>query len=191
MPSPIGHALGGVAAAWAIEPRADRRLILVCALLAISPDLDLFLPSHRTFTHSLTAVVIVFIITAVVTGRVTRGSGFRVQRSAFRRWQIAVACAAAYATHLLFDWLGDDQLFPYGIQVLWPFDRTWYISGLRVFAPTERLHLTTWPAIKQNAAAIAQEIAIVGPIVAALWLVRVKALTRLSSKMPGRDHAAK
>ena len=36
---------------------------------------------------------------------------------------------------------------------------------------------------------IAQEILIIGPIVAALWLVRIEALAGLSAKVSRRDHA--
>ncbi len=39
-----------------------------------------------------------------------------------------------------------------------------------------------------NVRAILQELAILGPIVAALWLVRVKTLAGLAAKMSGRDH---
>src|SRR4029079_5389582 len=73
MPSPFGHALGGVAAAWAIDllpgargwrsadahasfyRRAGGALTLICAALGTAPDADLVLTTHRTATHSLTA----------------------------------------------------------------------------------------------------------------------------------------
>ncbi len=44
--------------------------------------------------------------------------------------------------------------------------------------------------IRQNARAVAQELLILGPVVALLWLVRVKALARLPSELTGGDHAA-
>ena len=44
--------------------------------------------------------------------------------------------------------------------------------------------------IRQNANAIAQEIAILGPTVVALWLVRVKALAGLAPELARRDHPA-
>ena len=84
---------------------------------------------------------------------------------------------AAWATHLLLDWLGVDRLyFPYGVQLLWPFDKTWFISGLDIFAGTERHNILGAAAIRQNAAAIGQEIVILLPIALAMWLIRVKAL---------------
>src|SRR5256885_15429968 len=84
MPSPIGHALGGVAVAWSVElvPRfreslrpISPRVTAICAALAAAPDLDLvYPPIHRTVTHSVGAVALIFIVSMVVTGWVTRAS---------------------------------------------------------------------------------------------------------------------
>src|ERR1700720_1561223 len=74
MPSPIGHALSGVAVAWIADLMPGRptgrsgypaisRLSLACASLAALPDVDLLLPiAHRTVTHSLGAVVAVGLV---------------------------------------------------------------------------------------------------------------------------------
>src|SRR5438093_11859163 len=93
MPSPVGHALAGAAAAWAVDllpgrralrvadptvPTFDRfggRLTLACAAVAAMPDLDLLLARHRTFTHSVTALVITSIVAGLVTEWVTRANG--------------------------------------------------------------------------------------------------------------------
>ncbi len=181
MPSPIGHALGGIAVVWTAQPRADRRLILAATILAALPDLDLVHADwHRAVTHSVGAVALVTIITAAVTGWVTG----RVA------WRVVLVCGAAWASHLLLDWLAADTFAPYGIRALWPFDDGWYISGLDIFRQTARRHLFTTASLVQNAKAIAQEIAILGPVVYALWLVRVKAPARLAPKVTGRHHAA-
>src|SRR3954447_20371154 len=68
MPSPIGHALAGLAVAWGSDllprgtggrpegPSPD----YVCVMLAVLPDADLLLPvAHRTVTHSIGAVAAV------------------------------------------------------------------------------------------------------------------------------------
>jgi hypothetical protein len=92
MPSPIGHALSGVAIAWTAslaEPRhhsgrtlSDRWLPIYMALAA-APDLDLLVHgAHRTATHSVTAMLLVTIVAGVVTGQVTR---LRASRFARRR----------------------------------------------------------------------------------------------------------
>jgi inner membrane protein len=163
MPSPIGHMLAGVGVAWTAEAASRQavrpRTLLTCALLAALPDADLLGPGmHRTVSHSLTAVLAVFIVAAAVTGQVTR-------------WRMATLCALAYASHLLLDWLGVDNFPPRGIQLLWPFSDGWYISNLDLFRQTARHYLWTAPVIRINLLAIAQEIAIMLPILFALWLV--------------------
>ena len=45
--------------------------------------------------------------------------------------------------------------------------------------------------MKRNVEAIAQEVAVLMPIVIVLWLVRVKALAGLSPQLTGGDHPAK
>jgi membrane-bound metal-dependent hydrolase YbcI (DUF457 family) len=182
MPSPIGHALAGVAVASILDRRLDRRLALIAAGLGAVPDIDLLLPiPHRTITHSLGAVVIVTIIAAVVTPQVT------TRRAV---WRVALICGAAYASHLLLDWLGVDRYAPYGVTLLWPFSSRFYISGWDIFRQTARQHLFTWPVIVINVKAIAQEVALLGPLVLALWSVRVKAAPRLPAEMTSRHHPA-
>ena len=187
MPSPIGHVLAGAAVAYAGDAIDRRRspfgLIATCALLGAVADLDLLLPRyHRSFTHSLTAVAFIFIVAAAVTGEVSL-------RHHIGRWRIALVCACAYATHLLLDWLGADAYPPRGLQILWPFSHEWFISGIDFFRQTARYELFTPPIIKKNFLAIVQELAILGPVVLALWLVRVKALAGLASEVARRDHA--
>ena len=157
-------------ASTAPPPRFVARLAapftLLCAGLAAAPDLDLLLPNwHREGTHSLTAVALVFIIAAGVTGWVTG----RVA------WRTALVCAAAYATHLLLDWLGtDNRNPPFGLQILWPWRADWYISGLNLFLGTERLHPFSPEWIARNTKALLMELALLGPIVTAAWLLRVR-----------------
>lgn len=195
MPSPIGHALAGVAAAWAIDlvpgprswrtapasaswrARAGNGLTVVCAALAASPDLDLLFHSHRTYTHSVGATIVVALCAAAVAARLGRPV-----------LRLSAMCTAAYGSHLLLDWMAADYFFPYGIRLLWPFSHAWFISGWDVFHQTERRFLTTRGAIWQNGIALRREVAILGPIVVALWLVRVKALAGLATELPGRDH---
>ncbi len=99
-------------------------------------------------------------------------------------------CAAAYGSHLLLDWLGADYYPPRGLQLLWPLNHEWYISGLDVFRQTARLRIFTRGPMMTNLRAVLQELAILGPAVTALWLVRVKALTGLAAEVPGRHHPA-
>jgi membrane-bound metal-dependent hydrolase YbcI (DUF457 family) len=197
MPSPIGHALAGVAAAWLADlvpgnrgwrtgpaalswyRRAGNGLTVTCAVLAAAPDLDLLFGTHRTVTHSITAVGVVALVAAATAAY--------AERPVVR---VAAMCAAAYGTHLFLDWLGADNYPPRGIQLLWPFSQSWYISDADVFPQTARQEMFSAPSIMKNVRAIAQEMVILWPVVAALWLVRVKALSGLSSDVARRDHAA-
>jgi len=199
MPSPLGHALAGLATAWgadaasgptmakgpggsAVRPAAPAHwlgsLAAWCILLAAIPDVDLLFHAHRSFTHSVTAVGLVIIVSAAVTGWVTHLPPLRV----------SFTCGCAYATHLLLDWLAADKYLPYGIQIFWPFSRTWFISGLDLFPQTERLQLLSARTIRINLTAMAWEAVILLPVVAVVGLVRVKALAGLASKVTGGDH---
>jgi len=199
MASPIGHALAGLAVAWGADlvpgnrawrfappsaswyERAGNGLTLACAVLAAAPDLDLpFGRFHRTVTHSLVSVIAV----AAVAGLTAARARLPVRR-------LVIMCAGAWATHLLVDWLSADQSTPRGIQLLWPFDDRWFISGWDLFIGSERRDLFSAPTMRRNLEAIAQEVAILLPIVVVLWSVRVKALAGLSSKLTGSDHPAK
>jgi membrane-bound metal-dependent hydrolase YbcI (DUF457 family) len=196
MPSPIGHALAGLAVAWAADlvpgnrawraapqgaswfRRAGNGLTLACVGLAAAPDLDHLFVAHRTITHSIGAVTAVGLVAAAFAANAHRPIA-----------RIAAMCAAAYSTHLLLDWLGVDMYPPRGLQIAWPFSREWFISGLDVFRQTARQELLTPPIILKNFLAIVQEIAMLGPVVLALWLVRVKALAGLATEVTRRDHA--
>src|SRR5262245_55678989 len=89
MPTPIGHAMAGVAAAWIADlvpgarawrtaplsaswyERAGGALTVGCACLAILPDADLLWLTlsprgHRTITHSIGAVILVGLVAAIL-----------------------------------------------------------------------------------------------------------------------------
>ena len=179
MPSPIGHAMAGIAAAWTADLvpgqrawraapesaswflRAGSGVTLVCAGLGAAADLDLLFGGHRTVTHSLAAVVFVWVLAVALAAN----AGRPIVR-------VGLMCAAAYATHLLLDWMGVDRFPPRGIELLWPLNREWYISGLEVFRQTARLRIFTHGPMITNLRAILQEIAILLPMLAVLWLGR-------------------
>lgn len=195
MPSPIGHVMAGIAVAWTADlipgqrawrvapesasrfRRAGGGLTLICGALAVAPDLDLLFGGHRAMTHSLAAVIFVWLFAAALAAN--------AERPIVR---VSLMCAAAYGTHLLLDLLGVDRIPPHGIQILWPLDHDWFISGIDVFRQTERRSILSAPSMLQNVKAIAQELFVLGPLLVALWLVRVKALAGLSSEVTGGDH---
>ena len=198
MPTSIGHALAGAAVgwgadlitgrrAWRVAPataawyqRAGSGLTLACVLLAVLPDADLAFGTHRTYSHSIGAVIIVAILAAAWAARRDRPVA-----------RIALTCAAAYATHLLLDWTATDIVAPRGIQAFWPFTTDWYISGWNLFKQTERRRFLSPPTLSMNALASLQELLILAPVTLAIWLVRVKALARLSAEMSGRHQPPK
>lgn len=180
MPSPVGHALAGLSIVYAADiigrRRSSPRLVALSAGLAALPDADLLLPgAHRTLTHSVTAACVTFIVAAAVTGQVNR-------------WRTATVCGLAYASHLLLDWLGADNFPPRGIQLFWPASDRWYISDLDIFPQTARRHFLTAPIVYQNLSAVAHELVILVPILLVLWLVRVKAATRLAPEVSSGHH---
>jgi membrane-bound metal-dependent hydrolase YbcI (DUF457 family) len=195
MPSPIGHALAGIAVAWAADlvpgdrawraasdwapwyRRAGNGLTLACSAIAVAPDLDLLFVTHRTVTHSIGAVLFVGVFCAALAANAHRPIA-----------RVGLMCAAAYASHLFLDWLGTDATPPHGIEALWPLSREWFVSGTDVFRQTERREVWTSATMLKNVRAIVQEIAILGPTAVALWLVRVKALAGLGSQVTRRNH---
>jgi membrane-bound metal-dependent hydrolase YbcI (DUF457 family) len=197
MASPIGHMLAGIAVAWVADlgpgqnrsrpalhqvswsRRAGGGLALAAAFLASAPDLDLLVAGfHRTATHSLVSSFVV----ALVAGLIAARARLPVAR-------VAAVCGVAWGTHMALDWLSADQSTPNGLQILWPFSDTWFISGWDVFAGAERREFLSAATIRRNLATIVQEIVILAPVVLGVWLVRVKALAGLASQAAGRDHA--
>jgi membrane-bound metal-dependent hydrolase YbcI (DUF457 family) len=181
MPSPLGHAIAGVAAGWLIAPgpaRARRGQIVRVAAFALAAtvaDLDLLVGTHRGPTHSLAAAVLAGIATWVRLAAGSgigpvKGHGLRVARDN-RSLRFALAITAAYATHMLLDWLGADSSPPIGIMALWPFNRQYYESPLHLFmAISRRYWLPDFWML--NARAIARELVILGPVLGLVLRLR-------------------
>lgn len=181
MPTPIGHALGGIAAgclvvaasALAPGPRSRRfelgrllarigpwRGLAGVACLATIPDVDLLLGIHRGPVHSVGAML----VAAGVAGAWARTAGPYV----------ALAAAAAYGSHVLLDWLGADPSAPHGIMALWPWSREFHLSDAHLFLRVCREYWVAdcwW----HNLRAVARELAILGPIAAGAVLAACRA----------------
>jgi len=157
MPSPVGHALGGLAAGWLLLPRPSSSppiasaQNLVFVALAIAPDLDLLVSVHRGASHSLGATV----IAGAIVWAVSRGPG---------RTRFALAAAAAYGSHVLFDWMGVDTSPPLGVPALWPFTGAYLQSPWQPFAAVSRRFHQSGLFWGPNAIAVSREILMLLPL---------------------------
>jgi hypothetical protein len=107
-------------------------------------------------THSLGAAVLAGL--AVLAW--TRGGDVR----------LAALVALAWASHVLFDWLGSDTTPPIGVMALWPISHRYYFADAYLFeAISRRTQLPNFWS--HNLWAVATELFILGPIVgiAAWW----------------------
>ena len=184
MPSPVGHALGGLALGWlaARSIRLEWPILtaLVFAALGVVPDLDILVEgTHRRYTHSVGAVALVALLAAAS----LRAAGPRLSTPAARP-TLVLAIAAAYASHLLLDWLADDRSVPIGIRALWPFTDAYVQSEARWFPPVERRYWLPgfWTA---NLRAIGWELLVLSPVVAVAWWARTR-----GSHRPARSRQA-
>lgn len=138
MPSPIGHSLvglcGAVIAARCCPAigRSPVTLTAAAVVLANIPDVDvipgLLMHSHpglyhHQATHSLLAVLFVFFVAWVF-----------FQRRSGMGWQGGIWASGIYLSHVLMDALVADPTPPYGVQLLWPFSSSYFMSPVPVFA---------------------------------------------------------
>ena len=176
MPTPVGHALGGIAAGYLVTGlfTAARAFIhtsvtpaylskhvpvlvgvVTLACLGMLPDIDFVFAAHREFTHSIGATLTVMAVSMVMVKR--------------RRLEISCVVGAAYASHIGLDWLTADSSFPVGIMALWPFSTDYYQSSLQwsVFLNVCRQigEMQCW---MNNGLALTRELTILLPATAAL-----------------------
>jgi membrane-bound metal-dependent hydrolase YbcI (DUF457 family) len=172
MPTPVGHALGGLAAAFAVDAAYRRQqlspaLLVAAAAAAVAPDLDLLAGSHRGGTHSIGAVLIVGVATLIVSqGRVASAT------------RAAVLLMAAYASHLGLDWLGTDTSVPPGLTIAWPFSSAYYVSGLNVFGEVSRRYWRWEEFVLGNLRALSWEVALLSPVLILAWALWSRRTTR-------------
>ena len=153
MPSPIGHALGGAIIGFLLTPAG--RDVLMVAAVACGPDVDFLWGRHAMETHSVVVAAAVGLGVWAVT----------------RRPRLALACALAWASHVVFDWLGSDDSPPLGVMALWPFTSNFYFADAYVFEAISRRYAERgfW---KQNIWAVVKELLMLLPPAAALWFWR-------------------
>ena len=82
------------------------------------------------------------------------------------------SCFAAYASHVLLDWLATDSSPPIGIMALWPLSHRYYESDLHLFLAISRRYLQGWRFVRQNVFALARELVILIPVLGLVVLTR-------------------
>jgi membrane-bound metal-dependent hydrolase YbcI (DUF457 family) len=166
MPSPVGHTLAGLAAAFftsslARFPSLSPRVVAASVAVAVAPDLDLLVRgTHRTYTHSIGASVVVAAV-----------SWLMLRRRSPNALAASAAITAAHASHLLVDWLSKDTASPSGLTILWPFSSTYFISGVDLFGEISRRYWLLDEFVLGNLKAAAWELFLLVPIALLAWIV--------------------
>lgn len=165
MPSPVGHALGAIAAGWlaggvARSPRAIVTQGLLLAAVGIAPDLDLLVGRHSAETHSIGAAVIAGVVAAALRWPV-----------ATTRGRVFCAVTLAWLSHPILDWLGSDDSPPLGVMAFWPFSQSYYFASAYVFDAINRRYWMPgfWLPL---GVAVVREVAMLTPIAAFVWFAR-------------------
>jgi membrane-bound metal-dependent hydrolase YbcI (DUF457 family) len=177
----VGHFIGGVAAGWLVAGAPDAatksrtrtrtwwREGLFFGILGALPDFDLIAGQHRGPSHSLTAAVIVGLVVCAVQASRQRTGAVRARADAAF---LGAASAAAYASHVLLDWLGTDTSYPIGIMALWPFSHRHYESAVHLFLSTSRRYDAGWPFVEQNLMALTRELIVLVPVLVLVAFAR-------------------
>ena len=148
VPSPVGHALGGLIVGELLAPSA----LILCAVAGVAPDVDFLWGGHNRQTHSLGAAVIAGVV--VLAWK--------------RNPRLALAVMLSWASHVVFDWLGSDDTPPLGVMALWPLNSNFYFADAYVFeAISRRYWLDNF--FSHNSWAVMKEILILGPEASVAW----------------------
>lgn len=188
MALPIAHAAAGYLVHRAThrgpsrgEPAKVWWRVALFMLIGNLPDFDFLIgfvcgrPGlvHRGVSHTILAAIVF----GAVAGWIAR------------RWRAepflptAVAFGAAYASHLLIDWLSMDTRPPLGGQFLWPLSAAYYVSPVPIFAEIRIDGITrtgfletvlAWPTL---VALVRESVVVLG--VAATW----SAVARLGARL--------
>jgi membrane-bound metal-dependent hydrolase YbcI (DUF457 family) len=163
MPTPVGHALGGLIAAFlanavARRPALTPGILLVCVMAAVVPDLDIVAGHHRTYTHSMGAAAVVGVV-----------SWLALRRRVVHAAAPTTAVVAAYGSHLLLDWFGKDTARPAGLTIFWPFSSGYFMSGLDLFGEVSRRYWLPNEFILGNLRAVSWELFLLLPLLIIAW----------------------
>lgn len=163
MPSPLGHAIGGlIVHRMAARNRDEARDLWragIAVLAATAPDLDLLLNlldgrnHHQGITHSLIGAC----TAAAAAGLFLLW--WRVPRPQAWAWLVGLS----WGTHLLLDFAARDTSPPIGIPLLWP-ARVYFHLATPIFLDIGRT--LDWATVQHDVVAMAWEVAVLLPILA-------------------------
>lgn len=196
MPSPIGHALGGLIVGLLVVPRRSAPPDQATAVpghprTPAPPHSGTLAPRHlgtlapwRLRALSTLAIVACLPDLDFLWGRhgaETHSLGAALIAAAValvwtrggNPW-LALAVGLAWASHPLFDWLGSDDTPPLGVMALWPFTHRYYFAEAFVFdAISRRDWLPGFWA--HNIRAVVREALLLAPaVLVAGWLRKWK-----------------
>ncbi len=180
MPTPIGHALAGVAVGAALSTRrpflSPGRDLVMFALLAQVPDLD-FIPGilvgrpdayHHGISHSLATCLLLGLVTGFWGWKRRAKAGSPPGPGALA-W--GVMGFLVVFSHLLLDGLNLDTKAPYGLPIWWPLSSQYHL--FYPLLPDVWREAPWWPTIKHNLWAVCLEVLLLAPPAGlALWLRR-------------------
>ena len=135
MPSPIAHLLTGIIIASAPMRRSmpiDLKRFLLCAAAAIVPDLDMLLTLigfdyfyvHRTFSHSIITVLIIFSILWVLNYLFSRKYKHKIPH---------LLIPICLLSHIALDLFTEDVYGPRGIMLFWPISKRFFYLNINLF----------------------------------------------------------
>ena len=201
MPSPIGHALAGVTAAWLAEavspvssngtrspvgrPVNRTRSEFHWQSQQRQPANE---PGYRGRAHGWLPVIggivattpdLDLLIGAHRSASHSLGAALIITSVALAvaAWmnlpilRTAGICGLAYASHVALDWLGTDSASPAGLMALWPVTRTYFVSGLDLFDEVSRRYWRFDEFVVGNLRALLWEILLLAPIATLAWLL--------------------
>ena len=180
MPLPIAHGLVGASVVELLRPSSQRRsvkLLLLGALLAISPDFDYALNWlriswggwHHGFTHSIPFALVVGLVLIVIC----------------RDWSVRsyLLFTLAYVSHALLDFMFTESR---GIALWWPFTNYRYKARFPSLIEYAWSRASLFETILDILKLCLLELVIFGPILlVVLWIRHVSAREAGESIKPG------
>lgn len=109
--------------------------MLLFIMLANLADID-YLPGlllgnpnyfHHGWVHSLGVAIAVGGVVGLC--RKFRGGRF---------WPTLLVSGGVYYSHIILDYLTDDQSLPYGVMLFWPFANSYYTAGQPIFLSADK-----------------------------------------------------